>query len=397
MKLVFLANHDRYFWSHRLSLARAARDAGAEVFLMMRLYDRDSGAALEREGFRVINWRLSQRSLNPFRELAAFAQVLNAYRRIRPDLAHHVTLKPIVYGEGAAKLCGQIPSVNTIAGLGSVFSTTKWGMRPVRRALLMLLRPALRGRNSRTVFQNSENRDALLKDEVVPFERTAIIRGSGVNLREFAPRPEPVGAPVVMLASRMLWEKGVAEFVSAAQILRQRGVTARFVLVGDPDPNNPAPVPARRLRAWADSGIVESWGHREDMPSVLNQCNAFCLPSYYGEGLPKVLIEAAACGRAIVTTDVPGCREVVRHGESGLLVPPRDPEALARALATLLGDPALRGRMGARGREIVEQEFSEELVVQRTFALYRELLGGRWPDCRAKPHQGEALNARKTG
>ncbi len=224
MKLVFLANHDRYFWSHRLSLARAARDAGAEVFLMMRLYDRDSGAALEREGFRVINWRLSQRSLNPFRELAAFAQVLNAYRRIRPDLAHHVTLKPIVYGEGAAKLCGQIPSVNTIAGLGSVFSTTKWGMRPVRRALLMLLRPALRGSNSRTVFQNSENRDALLKDEVVPFERTAIIRGSGVNLREFAPRPEPVGAPVVMLASRMLWEKGVAEFVSAAQILRQRGI-----------------------------------------------------------------------------------------------------------------------------------------------------------------------------
>jgi glycosyltransferase involved in cell wall biosynthesis len=177
----------------------------------------------------------------------------------------------------------------------------------------------------------------------------------------------------------MLWGKGVGEFVAAVRILQEQGVSARFVLVGDSDPANPAAIPLAQLHAWMESGLVEWWGHRTEMATVLVQANLICLPSHYGEGVPKVLIEAGACARAIVTTDATGCREVVRDGENGLLVPVRDPEALARAIITLLNDPPLRARMGARGRAIVVEEFSQEKVLGETLSVYRELLGSRWP------------------
>ena len=205
-----------------------------------------------------------------------------------------------------------------------------------------------------------------------------MIRGVGVNLREFSPRPESGGLPIVLLPSRMLWEKGIGDFVKAAEKLRAQGISARFVLVGSPDPANPTSIPETQLSAWRESGVVEWWRQRDDMSSVYAQSQVVCLPSYR-EGIPRVLIEAAASGRAIVTTDSPGCREVVRQGENGLLVPPRSPQALADALAVLLADAGLRAQMGARGREIAAREFSEERVVQETMSVYRDLLGVRWP------------------
>jgi glycosyltransferase involved in cell wall biosynthesis len=199
----------------------------------------------------------------------------------------------------------------------------------------------------------------------------------------FTPSPEPDGVPCVILATRMLWAKGVGEFVSAAAQLRSQGVAARFVLVGETDPENAGRVEETQLRQWAGQGLVEWWGRRNDMPAVFAGCNVVCFPSSYGEGVPKVLIEAAACGRAIVATDIPGCRAIVRHNDNGLLVPARDPEALARAIALLLGDPTYRARLGARGREIAVGEFSEEMVIRQTLAVYQELLGAQWP---ATPH-----------
>jgi len=349
---------------------------GAEVFVMARV-DR-LGEALKKERFRVIPWRISRGSLSPFRELLAFVQVLRFYWRERPDLAHHVALKPVIYGGLAARVCRNIASVNAITGLGHAFISQSHSMRLLRRVLLMLLRTVFRNRNSITILQNADDRNLLVQAAVVPQEAAVVIRGSGVNPKEFSPQPEPNGVPVVVLATRMLWEKGVGELVDAASKLRERGVSARFVLVGNSDPANPASIPEDQLRAWAGSGIVEWWGHRDDMPEVFAKSNLVCFPSY-GEGVPKVLIEAAACGRAIVTTDMPGCREVVRNGENGLLVPARDPKALADAIAALLKDPSLRARMGARGREIAVQEFSEERVLRETLALYRMLLGPRWP------------------
>lgn len=335
--------------------------------------------ALKREGFTVIPWHIKRSSLNPFREIYAFIQVFAAYWRTRPDLVHHVVWKPIVYGGFAALFCRDIPSVNTVAGLGHVFTSESRRMRILRRALLFLFRRVLKRKSTVTAFQNIENRDFLVEAGVVAEEQAVVIRGSGVNVRDFMPRPEPRCIPVVLMASRMLWEKGVGEFVEAANILRNQGVSARFVLVGESDPSNPSSIPEAQFLVWEKSGMVEWWGLRNDMPEVIAQSNVFCYPSYYGEGVPKVLIEAAACGRAIVTTDVPGCRDVVRDGYNGLLVQARDAEALAHALDTLLKDQVLRTHMGALGREIAVGDFSEEIVIEKSFAVYRELLGLRWP------------------
>jgi glycosyltransferase involved in cell wall biosynthesis len=377
LKLLFLVTEDWYFVSHRLQFARAVRDAGVEVVVMAHFTDLHP--TLVKEGFKVIPWQLSRRSLNPLRELNTFFQVIKAYRRERPDLLHHVALKPIIYGGCAAMLLGRIPSVNAIAGMGHVFMSPTWQMRLLRLGLLALLRLALGNENARVVFQNEENRSFLVKEGVVKLHTTAIIRGAGVNVKQFFPRPEPGGPPVVLLASRMLWEKGVGEFVEAARKLRERNVSARLVLVGKPDPENPGSIAETQLRAWAESGLVEWWGHQDDMAKIMAQTNIVCLPSYYGEGVPRVLIEAAACARAIVATDAPGCRDIVRNGQNGFLVPLRNPEALARALDTLVRDPALRSNMGACGREIAVREFSEEIVFARMMTIYQQLLGSLWP------------------
>ena len=376
MKLLFLITEDWAFVSHRLSLARAARDAGAEMFVMTHLSD--LRFELEKEGFTVIPWDMSRRSLNPFREVSAFLQVLRAYRRVRPDLLHHVALKPVVYGGLAAQLCGGTASVNAIAGMGHVFTNSNRRMRLLRRGLLTLLRLALGGNNTKTVLQNNENRALLIKEGVVPLSRTTIIRGTGVNIEHFVPRPEPIGSPIVLLASRLLWEKGIGELVEAARLLRTRSIKARFVLVGRLDPESPGSIPEAQITEWVKSRLIEWWGHHDDMAKVLTQASIVCLPSY-AEGLPRVLVEAASCGRPIVTCDSPGCRDIVRHGENGLLVPIRDPDALARAIEMLISDRELRTRMGSRGREIAVREFDERIVIAQMLSVFKETAGARWP------------------
>jgi glycosyltransferase involved in cell wall biosynthesis len=377
LKFLFLVTEDWYFFSHRLHLAQAARDAGVEVVVMTHFTD--LAPTLVREGFRIIPWQLSRRSLNPLRELRTFFQVIKVYRRERPDLLLHVALKPIIYGGCAAMLLGRIPSVNLIAGMGHVFMSPTWRMRLLRLVLLGLLYFALGNENARAVFQNEENRSLLVQKGVVKLHTTAIVRGAGVDVKQFFPRPEPGGPPVILLASRMLWEKGIGEFVEAARKLRKKNVSARFVLVGKPDPENPGSIAETELRAWAESGFVEWWGHQDDMAKIMTQANIVCLPSCYGEGVPRVLIEAAACGRAIVTTNAPGCRDVVRNGKNGFLVPLRDPEALGCALEILVRDPELRSNMGASGREIAVREFSEEAVLAGMITIYQQLLGPMWP------------------
>jgi len=206
-----------------------------------------------------------------------------------------------------------------------------------------------------------------------------VVRGSGVDLKRFQPRPEPPGPVAVAMVSRMLWDKGVRELVEAVGRLRARGVALRLELVGAPDPENPGSIPGDRLAEWNRSGAAEWSGPSEDVPGVWAQAHIAVLPSYYGEGVPKSLLEAAACGRPIVAADVPGAREIVRHGENGLLVPPRDVPALAGALERLAADPNLRRQMGERGRQIAAAEFGEDIVVEKTLHVYRELLGKRYP------------------
>jgi glycosyltransferase involved in cell wall biosynthesis len=376
LKVLFLVTEDWYFWSHRLPLARALRERGAEVWVMTRIGD--LGDAIAREGFKVISWRISRRNANPLAELPALLRVLRVYRDLRPDIVQHVALKPILHGGIAARLTKRIPSINVVAGLGHMFLGTGESRGALRWFLLALLRWIHTSASEVVVFQNGEDRDFFVGQGVVREEFSVIVRGAGVNTDQFAPSPEPDGVPVVVLPTRMLWEKGVGEFVAAAEMLQRRGILARFVLVGKPDEENHACIPRQQLVEWDRSGVVEWWGHRDDMPNVFSEASLVCYPSYR-EGVPKCLLEAASCGRAIVTTDAPGCREVVRHGKNGLIVPARDAHALAEAIATLLQDSALRRAMGIQGRGIATREFSEQVVINQMIGVYQNLLGDRWP------------------
>lgn len=371
MKILFLTTEDHSFWSHRLALARAAKQEGADVVIMARAGEYRS--RLEGEGFRFIPWNISRRSLNPFRELRSFVQVVRAYRREEPDLVHHIAFKPIVYGGLAGRFCGATPAVNTVTGLGPIFTNSSFLFVVLRRALTILLKYVFKAANCKVIVQNQEDRDQFVKHGITDFEKTAVIHGFGVDTKQFVPLPESSGVALVMLPCRMLWEKGVREFVAAAEELRNRGIAVRMVLVGAPDPHNPGCIPDEQLRAWAASGAVEWWGYRDDMSSLLSQAHVVCLPSYR-EGLPKVLLEAAACGRAIVTTSAPGCSSVVRHGDNGLLVPIQDPQALAGAIHCVLMSKELRATMGAAGRARAISEFSDERVAGQTLSVYRDLL-----------------------
>ncbi len=352
-------------------MARAARDAGFRVLVVARL-----GAyrdRIAREGFTPVALSLHRGGLNPLRDAVSLLRLIRLYARERPTIVHHVALKPVLYGSLAARLTRVPGVVNALAGMGYVFLS--------RDVLARLLRPMVRAAfralfmrpNVRVILQNCDDRDLLVRAGAVRADSVRLIAGSGVDLAAFSPSPEPTGPPVIMLVSRMLWDKGVGEFVEAAQLLTREGVRARFVLVGDTDPSNPAAIPGNQLRAWGASGVVEWWGHREDVAAVYAQSHVVCLPSYR-EGLPKVLIEAAASGRPMIATNVPGCREVVRHGGNGYLVPARDATALAGSIRTLVEDPVARHRMGQEARLLAEREFGVERVVQQTLAVWRGLL-----------------------
>jgi glycosyltransferase involved in cell wall biosynthesis len=394
VKVLFLFTEDWYFWSHALQLARKLRDSGVEVVVMTRLGDFQQ--AIEQEGFRLIPWCVVRRNMNPFREVTPLFEVCRAYRRERPDLVHHVALKPIIHGGIAAQVSGVIRSVNGVVGLGHVFVNNTLKMKVVRRMVVVLLRFALMPSLALAVFQNEDNRRVLLRLGVMPAEQTSLIRGAGVDDGAFLPTPEPQGPPVIMMVSRMLREKGVEDFVRAAHKLRGEAVSARFVLVGKPDPGNPGSIHESQLNTWCTSGVVEWWGNRDDMPNVIGQSNIVCFPSFYSEGVPRVLLEAASCGRAIVTTDTPGCRDVVRHGENGILVPPHDPMALAKALKELIQDPQRRAKMAWTGRQIVVNEFSQGIVIEQMMEVYRSLLGSRWIPVSSKPAAADETRTAET-
>ena len=368
-KLLFFVTEDWYFCSHRLPLALAARDAGYEVVVVTRV-DRHGGS-IESQGLRLIPIRLNRQGTNPIKDLTLIARLYRIYRRERPDIIHHVAMKPVIYGSLAARLARVPAVVNALAGMGFLFSSRTAKARLLQPVVRLAFRMLLGGGNNRVILQNPDDVRLLTRAARLDPDRVHLIRGSGVDLEHFRPEPEPPGPPVVMLPSRLLWDKGVGEFVTAARILRNEGTKARFVLVGKPDPGNPAAVPQWQLDQWIAQGLVEWWGHSDKMAAILAQSHIVCLPSYR-EGIPKVLLEAAASGRPMVTTDAPGCREVVRDRENGLLVAIKDSAGLAQALRQLIQDPAARARYGRAGRALAEAHFGIDRVTAETLAVYRE-------------------------
>jgi glycosyltransferase involved in cell wall biosynthesis len=376
-KLVFLVTEDWYFWSHRLALARGARDAGWEVVVATRV--RAHGEAIRDAGFRLrpIDWR--RRGDGFFGALRAILEIARLYRAERPDLVHHVALKPVVFGGLARRLAFPRPRyrprrVDAVMGLGSGFSRKGLGAG-LRRPLLRLALGRLGGeRGGRIIVQNADDAAALAGFGVAA-ARIALIRGSGVDIARFRPLREPEGESVtVALVARMLRDKGVLDAVAAVRRLRERGLPVSLLLAGPPDPDNEGSLDAAALEALAREPGIEWLGQVDDVRQVWRRAAIAVLPTTYGEGLPKALIEAAACARPVVATDVAGCREIVVPGETGMLVPPHDVEALAAALAGLARDRAGRRRMGAAGRALVERSFAEGIVVRQTLALYEALM-----------------------
>jgi glycosyltransferase involved in cell wall biosynthesis len=371
-RLLLLITEDRFLWSHRLPIARAALQDGYEVIIATRV-DGDA-QRIRDEGFRLIPLHLARESYSLLNEFRAIRELREVYRAERPDIVHHIALKPVLYGSIAALGRNEIRVINALTGLGYLVTSSSLKARVLRVPIWNALRFLLNRPNHQVLLQNQEDKQLLVTKLKVCPERITIIQGSGVDMNLFRSAPEPVGTPIVLLASRMLWIKGITEFVAAADLLKRKGITARFVLAGDTDPNSPSAIPRQQLLNWQISGTVEWWGHQQEMPEIFRQVDLVCLPSQGGEGVPKVLIEAAASGRAIVTTDVPGCRDIVRQGINGILVPPRNAAALAEAIADMLKNPAIRLQMANRGREIAISEFSEDVVINQTLALYRELL-----------------------
>jgi len=369
-KILYLVAEDWYFCSHRLQLACAVRKEGYEVVVATRVTSH--GDEITRHGLKLIPIGMRRRGLNPLYELSSLLELIRIYRRECPDIVHHVALKPVIYGSLAASITGVPAKINALAGLGYIFSSDSIKARILRPIVRLMFRGLLNRPNSQVILQNPDDMGVLLQERIIRAECARLIRGAGVDLHTFSVTPESDDIPIVLLASRMLWDKGVGEFVEAAHHLRNQGVIARFVLVGEGDPDNPGSIPDTQLQQWQEEGAVEWWGREKDMADVMRQAHVVCLPSYR-EGLPKVLLEAAASGRPIVTSDAPGCREIVKHGENGSLVPVKQSKSLADALEHLISDPHLRQQMGKRGREIVESEFSSDQVIKETLALYSSI------------------------
>lgn len=372
LRICFVITEDWYFWSHRRSLAQFLLAQGHEVHLVTRLSVHQNDIAAARIHVHEVGMRRSGR--NPWKELQVIRRMANTFRTIRPDLVHLVGMKPIVHGSLAARVAGVPGTICAIAGLGWLFTPGGILKTSARQAVSSYFRVALAGRSGvRFIVQNEHHHQVLTARGMARPEQLSTIAGAGVSIAKFPVKPEPGGPIKVLTHARMLWDKGIGDLVAASEILRSRDEPIEFHLVGDPDAANPASIPPSQLDAWHQAGLVQWHGRRDDIPRRLADCHIACLPSYH-EGFPLSVVEAMACGRPVVTTDIPGCRDAVTHEQTGLLVPPKAPEQLAEAISRLAQDAGMRRRLGMAARRDVEHSMSSEIVNGQTLDAYFDAL-----------------------
>jgi glycosyltransferase involved in cell wall biosynthesis len=369
-RLLYVVTEDWFFLSHRLPMARAARDAGFEVHVATNVTN--GAAAIEREGFVLHPVRFARGRLSPFATLATVLALRRLHHDITPALVHHVAVQATILGSLAA-LGQPAARVNAITGLGYAFISNSPKARLVRAVIGRLLRFLLDRDRSVALVQNPDD-SALLAGLGIAAHRIVLIPGSGVDVDRLMPMPEPAGPVTLGFVGRLLDDKGIRPLVAAHRLLRARGSDVALLIAGTPDPANPASVSPAEAEAWGREPGITWLGHVDDIATVWARAHIAVLPSRR-EGLPKSLLEAAACGRPMVATDVPGCREVAIADETGLLVPPDDPPALAAAIATLAQSPELRARFGAAARRLAEQCFSAAAIGRAVTALYLQLVG----------------------
>ena len=370
-KILYLVTEDWFFVSHFLPMARAARDLGLEVVIVARTGEKASRLAAE--GLRLIPLDVERRSLGP---LAAIRNVAEAHRIIRaerPDIVHCIALRPVVLGGLATRLAGVTSLVLAPTGLGQLW-VEQGAVARVGRAVIRFMVSRLRKPGTRFLFENRDDpREFQLDPDAA---EVTIVGGAGVDPADFPMRPEPPAPPVkVAVVSRMIAAKGIADAVEAVRRARALGAPVELHLFGEPDLSNRDAISETTLRQWSAEPGITWHGRTNDVARVWQEHHIALLLSYYREGLPRTLLEAASAGRPIVTTNTVGCRELVRDGQEGILVPLRDIESAARALKALAGDPVLRARLGAAANARVQERFTEDAVRQAVGGLYRSMLG----------------------
>ena len=372
-KILFFVNVDWFFVSHRLPIAVAAFKAGFEVHVVTTMTGKEN--ILRKAGFILHDVPISRGNASPFSYLKTISEIVKIFRNVKPDLVHLITIKPILLGGIAARIVGIHGVIAAISGMGYVFinkgliaSIRKWTVK-------LLYNISLGHKNLRVICQNLNDLDDIQKATKLPNRSFTVIDGSGISLKNFQYTVDTNKIPKVIMASRMLKDKGVLEFVEAARIIKNANIQVSFILVGSPDPDNPSSITMSQIQDWTEKNILEFWGHQEDMNQILGQASIIVLPSYR-EGFPKVLIEAAAVGRPVVTTDVAGCRDAIYNGVTGVLVPAKDSNALAEAIKKLLVSPETCYKMGKEGRKMAEKRFDEKITIERHLSIYDQVLSG---------------------
>lgn len=370
MKIVYIVNVDWFFISHRLPIALEALKQGHEV----HIFAKDTGKMeyLKSLGINICPINLERGSINPFQSLKLLWDLKEKITSIEPDVVHLVTIKPVLIG-GLAAILAKVPSiVYAISGLGFIFTNTMLKAKILRLGIIPLYRLALGAKNKTVIVQNLDDLRILRQYVAIPEPQTVLIPGSGVNLEQFNIQPLPLKNKTVLMACRLLADKGVYEFHRSAMLLKEKYPDVRFVLVGGIDPDNPASLTEEELNKWVEKEDLEWWGHQSNMSEVLSQATIVVLPSYR-EGMPKVLLEAQALGRPIVTTDVPGCREAIENGKTGFLVKVKDEYSLADAIKKLISSDELCVEFSHNARLLAEQKFDIEQVVRTHMNIYENL------------------------
>lgn len=372
-RLLFVVNVDWFFVSHRLPIAIEALEKGYEVHLACSFTDKAD--YLKSLGIHLHEITFSRSGLGMLSELRTLVSLVRLFQKLKPDILHTVTIKPVLYGGIASRLAGVPAMVSAVSGLGFVFVAETFKAKITKEIVRLLYGFAFRHQNMKVIFQNSSDRDILVGAVNLSASKVSMISGSGVDLGEYTYQPEPENCRYIVMASRLLKEKGVFQFVNAARLLKKKGFAFEFLLVGVPDSGNPNSVSIAELEEWKAEGVIQVLGFRADVKDIFVNASMVVLPSFYGEGLPKVLIEAAACGRPIITSDNPGCRDAVIDGETGIVVPIKDEVKLAEAIEYLANNKEIRLRMGQKARLLAETEFDINCVVDKHLKIYAELTG----------------------
>ncbi len=370
-KILFLVSEDSYFCSHRLNLGRAAQKAGYEVAVATKITKHQK--KIQAAGITIFPLKhFTRAGLNPIRQCLLLLELRKIYKTYKPDIVHQVAMKPVILGSLVALWCRVPVIINALGGLGYLFISKRGVLRALTCKLFSFI---FSRRNTKLILQNEDDLNTLVKEHCISdLKKISIIRGAGIDTKAFPLTAFPDEPPVIIACiTRLLWDKGIGELVAAAKILQEKNIAAKVILYGLPDPENPASITREQVRKWHDAGVITWQGHCDNVAQAYTNCHIAVLPSYR-EGLPKTLLEAASCGRPIVTTDVPGCREVVKDGENGLLVPAKDSTALANALITLSQNKTLRTQMGRAGSMRVEHYFADKHIHEQILSLYTNAL-----------------------